>query len=168
MPKKILVALSANSSGFVLTAAIEFAQKFEADLLALHIVDPRPCYMGQGDYSYGPILEAMEAYGQEKIAQVRDALGDSTCGAEARMVTLPVTGLTIGGAIASVAETSEADLIVLGERRSTWWRFLSENVFDDVRRHTDKPIHVVSGNVSRHAAHHPNPRWTDAHAAGTR
>jgi nucleotide-binding universal stress UspA family protein len=168
MSKKILVAVSANSSDFVLTTAIEFAQKCEAGLLALHIVYPRSCYLGPGDYSYGPIVEAMEAYGQRKMAQIKDALGDSTCGTEARMVTLPVTGLTIGEAIASLAETSEADLIVLGERRPTWWRCLSENVFDEVRRHTDQPIHVVSSNISRHSARRPNPRWTDAPAAGTR
>jgi nucleotide-binding universal stress UspA family protein len=141
---KILVAVSASSVDTVLGSAIEIAKKYDARIFALHVVDTKPCLVGSIDYNYGLIVEAMEAHGREIVTRMTDVLDDHSRPAETRMVTLPLSGPSVGKAIASVADTSGADLILLGERKSSWWRWLSEDVASEVRCHTNTPIQTVS------------------------
>lgn len=162
---KILVAVNARSSDTVLASAIELARKYDARLVALHIVDPTPCLIGPVDYDLGLIVEAMEAHGRELVARVATVLDDPACPADTRMVTLPMSGSTIGRVIADVASESGADLILLGERKPAWWRWLNEDVAAEVRRHSTTPIRTVSGKVTGAPAHRARTRWTDAAAA---
>jgi nucleotide-binding universal stress UspA family protein len=149
MSRTILVAVGPKSPESVLTSAIDLAKQYEAVILALHIVDTRPVYLGPYDHSCGSVIEAMQDYGRKALTQIEDVLRNNAASAEARMVTLPMAGSSIGNEIATLAEASGADLIVLGERQSTWWNWLSENVAREVQRHTSTPIHVVSGEASK-------------------
>ncbi len=155
---KILVAVSASSVDTVLGSAIKIAQKYDARIFALHVVDPTPCLMGPIDYDFGLVFEAMEAHGREIVTRMTDVLDDHSRLAETRTVTLPISGLSVGRAIASAADTSGADLILLGERKSGWWRWLSEDVASEVRRYTNTPIQIVSGKVSAGSTRRPAPR----------
>ena len=165
---KILVAVSASSPDSVLASAIEVARKYDARIFALHVVDPTPCFAGLADYDFGLMVEAMETHGREIVTRVTNVLDEHARPAETRMVTLPISGLTIGCAIASFAEESGADLILLGERKSGWWCWLSEDVAADVRRRTGTPIQIVSGNIAGGSSRRADALWTDAPAAGTR
>jgi nucleotide-binding universal stress UspA family protein len=165
---KILVAVDAGSTDTVLASAIEAARKYDARILVLHVVDPTPCLVGPVDYDLGLIVEAMEAHGRELVTHVTNVLDEHACAAETRMVTLPMSGSTIGRVIATIASESDADLILLGERKSAWWRWLNEDVASEVRRHTGTPIQIVSGQVTGGPAHRARTRWTDAPAAGAR
>jgi nucleotide-binding universal stress UspA family protein len=78
------------------------------------------------DYDFGSVVEAMEAHGREVVSRMTDVLDNHSHPAETRMVTLPISGLSVSRAIASVADTTGANLILLGERKSGWWRWLSE------------------------------------------
>ncbi|MFL9991254.1 universal stress protein [Paraburkholderia sediminicola] len=168
MFKRILVAVSASSVDAVLGSAIEIAQKHDARIFALHVVDPTPCLMGPIDYDFGLVVEAMEAHGRELVTQVTGVLDDHARPAEIRTVTLPISGLSVGRAIASAADTSGADLILLGERKSGWWRWLSVDVASEVRRYTNTPIQIVPGEVSAGSTRRPATRWTKAPAPDAR
>jgi nucleotide-binding universal stress UspA family protein len=165
---RILVAVSASSVDAVLGSAIEISKKHDAGIFALHVVDATPCLMGPIDYDFGIVVEAMEAHGRELVARVTGVLDDHAGLAEIRTVTLPISGLSVGRAIASAADTSGADLILLGERKSGWWRWLSVDVASEVRRCTNTPIQIVPGEVSAGSTRRPAKRWTKAPAANAR
>jgi nucleotide-binding universal stress UspA family protein len=165
---RILVAVSASSADAVLESAIEVAKKYDARIFALHVVDPTPCWMGPLDYDFGIIVQALEAHGREIVTRMADMLDDHACPAETRMVTLPISGQSVGQAIAAAADTSGADLILLGERKSGWWRWLSEDVASEVRRHTNTPIQTVSGRVIGSPMRRGATPWTAASAADAR
>jgi nucleotide-binding universal stress UspA family protein len=168
MITKILVAVNANSTDPLLASAIEVARKHDARILALHVVDPMPCYIGPADHSVGLVVEALEAHGRELVTHVTTVLDEHACAADTRMVTLPLSGSTIGRMIATLASESDVDLILLGEKKSSWWRWLNEDVAAEVRRHTGTPIQIISGKVTGGPAHRAHTRWAGAPAAGAR
>jgi nucleotide-binding universal stress UspA family protein len=165
---KILVAVSANSLDTVLNSAIESARKYDARVLALHAVDPTPFLMGPIDYDFALMVDAMEVHGREIVARMAEVLDTHSCPAETRMVTLPFSGRSVGRAIASAADSSGADLIILGDRNSSWLNWLSEDVAAEVRRHTNTPIQLVSLKTNSAAARRPASRWSKAPAADAR
>ena len=165
---RILVAVSASSVDTVLESAIDIAKKYDAHISVLHVVDPAPCWMGPMDYDFGLAVQLLEAHGREIVTQAANALDDHSRPAETRMVTLPIAGQTVGQAIASAADTSGADLILLGERNSGWWRWLNEDVASEIRRHSSTPIQTVSGRVNVGSTRGAATRWTRAPAADAR
>ena len=165
---RILVAVSASSVDAALKSAIEISQKHDARIFALHVVDPTPSWMGPLDYDFGLIVQALEAHGREIVTRMADVLDGHCRPAEIRMVTLPISGSSVGRAIASAANTSGVDLILLGERKPGWWRWLSEDVASEVRRHTNTPIQIVSGTVIGSWTRRAATRWTEAPAADAR
>jgi nucleotide-binding universal stress UspA family protein len=164
---RILVAVSASSVDTVLESAIEISKKYDARIFALHVVDPMPCLIGPIDYDFGLVAQALEAHGREILTRMKDVLDDHSRPAETHMVTLPMSGLSVGRAIVSFVDTSGADLILLGERRAGWWRCLSKDVASEVRRHTNTPIQTVSGKVIGGSTR-PATRWTEAPATDAR
>lgn len=165
---KILVAVSASSADSVLASAIEVARKYDARIFALHVVDPTPCLVGPDDGNFGLVMDAMEEHGRNIVARVTSVLDDHACHAEIRMVTLPMSGWKIGSAVASFAEASGADLIILGERKSGWSHWLSEDVAADVRRRTGTPIQIAARRRADSLPRRASTLRTDAPAAGVR
>jgi nucleotide-binding universal stress UspA family protein len=159
---KILVAVSASSADTVLTSAIEAARKYDAQIVALHVVDPTPCYLAAADCNFGLIVEAMMAHGRTVATHVRNVLGNQARTVEVRMVMLPASGMTIGRAISIVADETGADLILLGERSSSPWRWLSEDVASEVVRCSGTPIQVAADRINPRSAHRAGSRWADA------
>jgi nucleotide-binding universal stress UspA family protein len=167
MFKKILVAVSTSSADSVLAPAIEAARKYDAQVVALHVVDPSPSYIGGADCNFGLIVEAMEAHGHRVVTHVRSVLDTHALPAEVRMVTLPFSGMTVGSAIAAVAEETGADLILLGRRSASRWHWLSEDVAAEVMRHSSQPTQIVSDKPMANPARRGGRRWIDVTAAGT-
>jgi nucleotide-binding universal stress UspA family protein len=165
---KILVAVSASSIDTVLASAIETARKYDAQILALHAVDPTPYLTGPIDYDFGLIFDAMEAHGREIVTRMAEMLDNHSSAAETRMVTLPMSGVSVGRAIASVADTSAADLIILGERNSSWLNWRNEDVAAEIRRYTNVPIQTVSSKVIANTTRRDVTRWTRAPATDAR
>lgn len=164
---KILVAVSASPADTVLASAIETARKYDAQLVALHVVDPTPSYLGAADDNFALIVEAMSAHGRKVVAHVRSVLVDQTPEAEIRMVTLPMSGMTVGRAIAAVADEMGADLIVLGERSSSRWRWFSEDVASEVVRRSGKPVQIASDALRSSSTRRAGSRWAGLSTAGT-
>jgi len=165
---RILVAVSASSVDTVLEPAIEVAQKHDARIFALHVVDPTPYLMGQIDYDFGLVIQALEAHGREIVTRVTEVVDQHAHPAETSMVTLPLSSVSVGKAIASAAQASGADLILLGERKSGWLRWLSNDVASEVRRHTNTPVQTVSGKVIGSWTRRAATRWTGVPAADAR
>ncbi|MFB9127915.1 universal stress protein [Paraburkholderia dipogonis] len=141
---KILVAVSARPADTILASAIETARKYDAQIVALHVVDPTPCFIGAADCYVDLIVESMEQHGRQVVAHIMDVLDEQARSAEVRMVTLPISGMTIGRAIASVADETGADLILLGERNSSWWNWLNEDVAAEVARCSGRPVQIAA------------------------
>lgn len=93
---KILVAVNANSIDTVLASAIDTARKHDACILALHAVNPAPYLMSPIDYDFALMIEAMEAHGREIVARMAQVLDNHSGPAETRMITLPLSGLSVG------------------------------------------------------------------------
>jgi nucleotide-binding universal stress UspA family protein len=165
---KILVAVNASSIDTMFGSAIETARQYDARILALHAVDPAPCLMSPIDYDFGLATEAMEAHGCEIVARMAQVLDNHSGPAETRMVTLPMSGLSVGGAIASVANTWAADLVILGERNSSWLDWLSEDVALEARRQANAPIQTLSSKVINVATRRDVTRWIKAPAVDAR
>ena len=161
---KILVAVSANSADTVLASAIEAARKHDAQIVALHVIDPRHCYLRGVDCNYGLIVDEMKAHGRKVITHVRNVLAHQTHPAEVRMLTLPTSGMTMGAAIASVADETGADLILLGQRSAFRWRWLSEDVALDLVRCSSKPIQIATDRTETRSARRAGSRCVDASA----
>jgi nucleotide-binding universal stress UspA family protein len=168
MITRILVAVSANSADTVLASAVEIARKNDARIVALHVVDPTPCFLGPYDSDFGLIVEAMEEHGRKRVMRMTSVLDEHAHPAETRMVTLPMSGLTIGCAIADVAKESDADLIILGDRQSGFWRCVREDVAAAVRVHSGTPIQIIRGKNAGSVARNASARWTDATVTWTR
>ncbi|REE22142.1 MULTISPECIES: universal stress protein [unclassified Paraburkholderia] len=141
---KILVAISASPADTILASAIEAARKYDAQIVALHVVDLTPCLIGAADCYVDLIVESMEEHGRQVITRARDVLDGQARSAEVRMMTLPLTRMTIGRAIASVAEETAADLILLGERNTSWWNWLNEDVAAEVARCSGRPVQIAA------------------------
>jgi len=112
-------------------------------VIALHVVDPTPCFTAAADFDCALILDILEANGRDTVRRIADVLDAAACPAETRMLTLPVASMNVGRAIASLADEAGADLIVVGARKPRWPWWLAEDVAADVRRGTDTPIQVV-------------------------
>jgi nucleotide-binding universal stress UspA family protein len=157
---KILVAVNAGCADIVLASAIETAQKYDAQIVALHVVDLTPCYIGPADCNFGLIVEAMDAHGREVVTHVRNVLDVHARASEVRMVT--IARMTVGRAIAAAADETGADLILLGERSSAWWQWMSEDVASEVMRHSSRPTQIISDRRAMSSARRGGTPWTDA------
>lgn len=159
---KILVAVGTAQDDALLASAVETARKYDARLYALHVVDPTPCFLGTADCNYGLILEAMEAHGREVVARVSRTFDEQSVAAETHMLTLPLSGSMIGREIAAFAEAQGIDLILLGKRKPGFWRWLGEDVASSLRRHTETPVQIVSGQRALAPARGAGSRWNTA------
>jgi nucleotide-binding universal stress UspA family protein len=148
---KILVAVSARSADTVLASAIEAARKYDTQIVALHVIDPRPCYLRGVDCNYGLIVDAMKAHGRKVITHIRNVLANQVRPADVRMLTLPTSGMTMGRAIAGMADETGADLILLGQRGTFRWRWLDEDVAMEVMRCSSKPVQIAAASPASKA-----------------
>ncbi|QGZ65126.1 universal stress protein [Paraburkholderia acidisoli] len=156
MISKILVALSDHSAPILLPAAIDLARQHQARVIALHVVDPSPCFGAAEHYDGGVVFEALEAQGRRTARHIADVLAAAACEAHTHMILLPLSGLTTGGAIGALAEEHGADLILLGARKTRWPWWLREDVAKDVRRATRTPLRFVPDAGAEGGARRPS------------
>jgi nucleotide-binding universal stress UspA family protein len=144
MYKHILVAVGTRPDSITLEAALRLAQETGARVTALHVVDPVPAYAGPEACDFGATFEAMEEYGHAVEARCLEAIRQSGCEGDARSMVLPMCGSTIGRAIAGHGREIGADLLVVGQRRSSLFSFFRENLYKELLRHTDTPVLVAT------------------------
>ncbi|QGZ59686.1 universal stress protein [Paraburkholderia acidiphila] len=144
MSRTIVVAISQNSTDAFLASALDTARRCDAHILAVHIVDLTPCLTGMGEHlDYGMIAGAMEESGRETLARAMRILEGNQRGAQARMLTSPLSGSTIGRQIAAVCDAAGAERVLLGVRKPGWWRFMNEDVAATVQRQTSTSVQIV-------------------------
>jgi nucleotide-binding universal stress UspA family protein len=166
MFKHVLVAVNAISGCSPLASAIDVVLEYNARISALHVVDPTPCFVSASEYDISMIVETLQAQGRDIVAQCARLLGEAGCCGDARMITLPMAGFTVGRTIAAVADDASADLIVLGQGESAWSRCLRENVTSEVRRHTSAPLQIASAALTVRPTRRADARWIRTAAAG--
>ncbi|CAB3762524.1 universal stress protein [Paraburkholderia humisilvae] len=144
MYEHILVAVGTRSDSITLEAAIRLARETGARLTALHVVDPVPPYAGVATYDFSVTLDAFEAYGHAVAERCVAAIHQAGCEGDARTIVLPMCGSTMGRAIARHAREIGADLLVIGNRKRSFWSLFRENLYKELLRHTDTPVLVAT------------------------
>jgi nucleotide-binding universal stress UspA family protein len=155
MLKHILVAVSNDANCAALRSAIKLARENDARISVLHVVDWMPQFIVAESQDVGAILTCLEAQGREIVAEVTNKLEESGCRGDVHMVKLSTQDFTVGKTIASFARKIDADLIVVGKAKSSWWRWFSEDVSTEVRLHATAVLHVASNTrrIARSIAH---------------
>jgi nucleotide-binding universal stress UspA family protein len=166
MKKRILVAVSNREAHNVLACAVEASRELEADIVLVHVVDPLNCFIGADDFHCAPIVEAMFAHGGEVVACAARWLNMQGCDVETRLLQLPEHGVTVGRAIAAVANETHADLVILGDRKNNWWRWLSDSIALDVLDNTRALVRCASDPIVV-ASPTPPPKAHQAPASPT-
>ena len=151
MIKHILVAVGHDANCAELQSAIKLARENDAHISVVHVVDWMPRFILAETQDFGALINCLEAQGREVVAEVTQKLNESGCRGEAHMITLSVQEFTVGKAIASYARKVNADLIVLGQAKSGWWRWFQEDISSEVRQHAVTPLHLIASNTKRAA-----------------
>ncbi|WP_175920789.1 universal stress protein [Burkholderia latens] len=163
MSKTIVVAINHTFTDAFLAAALATARERDARIDVVHVVDLTHCYAGVGDCNYGLVVGAMLAYGRAALDRAMTTLNLNARGADAHLLTLPVSGSRIGRQIAAVCDATNAERVLLGARKHAWWRVVSEDVATTLRKATRTPIQIVderpaSQNTGHRADAHPGVR----------
>ncbi|WP_028217272.1 universal stress protein [Paraburkholderia oxyphila] len=157
MSNIIVVAISPNPTDAFLASALDVARHCDARIVAVHIVDLMPCFLG-ADFDYGLIVGAMEEGGQTTLADAMRILESNGRGVEAQLLTSSLSGSTLGRQIAEVCEARGAARVLLGKRKASWWRFMNEDVAASVRQHTSTPVHIIGKARSAPTSQRPLPQ----------
>jgi nucleotide-binding universal stress UspA family protein len=136
MMKKILVPVDGSKySNEAVQYACSIAQKFNSELILLHVI---PDILSDGDagfIDYKPLEEAA----RKKIDAAKEILASNGLRASTRMESGPTADTII-----NIAEEEAADLIVIGSRGlSTAKRFLLGSVSNSVSHHAPCPVLIV-------------------------
>ena len=144
MVKHILVAVSNDANCAALRSAIKLARENDARISVIHVVDWMPRCLVAESQDIGAILNCVEAQGREIVAEVQQKLDECGCRGDVHMVTLASQDFTVGKAIANFARKIDADMIVVGKGKSAWWRWFSEDVSLEVRKHIATALFIAS------------------------
>jgi nucleotide-binding universal stress UspA family protein len=148
MVKHILVAVSNDANCAALRSAIKLARENDARISVIHVVDWMPRFVVAESQDIGAILNCLEAQGREIVAEVEQKLDESGCRGDVHMVTLSTQDFTVGKAIANFARKVDADMIVIGKAKSSWWRWFNEDISVEVRKPIATALYIAS-NVKR-------------------
>ena len=153
MFSKILVPVSARSIETLLPLAIETARKHNAGIIALHVMDNAVRYLATPiDCDLGLVFAALEEHAQAIAARAQTILNAYAGDGEARIVRVPAAGVTVGEAIVAYVAQSEADLVLLGRRKTAWWKVFDEDIAAVILRQCDVAVQIVPAvtcNTSR-------------------
>lgn len=144
MYKHILVAVGGDADFNTLKSAIDMARDCGARVTALHVVDAVPHLTLMADLDISAAISAFETHGRSIIEQCNRILEEAASDGEAHMWTAPLCSATIGRVIANAASELGADLIMLGNRDTSWLRFYAPNVQKDVTRYSKVPVLVMT------------------------
>ncbi len=151
MFSKIVIGVDGSTgSHHAAVAAIEFAQKFDAELLVVSVLPPVNASVASAPtmpYAMGmemmanmePVLEAAEHERSEAISEA-DNVFDK---AGVRYRNFSESG-NVAEAIVRVADEQKADLIVVGSRGLTGFeRFLFGSTSDSVTHNSHCPVLII-------------------------
>jgi nucleotide-binding universal stress UspA family protein len=151
MTRKILVTVSTRTAHNLLACAVDASRELDAEIIVVHVVDPLNCFLGATGFDCAPVVEAMLEHGREVIAHAAGSLEAQGCTARTRMLTLPGDGVTVGRAIAALANEAHADLVIIGGKKANWWRWLRDDIAVDILNHTRASIRCVANMVTADA-----------------
>lgn len=119
--------------------ALRFARAFDADVLALYVVDSASFTTLPGEFEWETLRESLEEQGRTALASVSEAAAAAGVRAEVRVAE----GHPSEEILRAAAEWS-ADLVVMGTHgRSGLAHLLLGSVAERVIRHASCPVLVV-------------------------
>jgi nucleotide-binding universal stress UspA family protein len=135
MFKRIITAIDGSEHSYhALQYAKELAECFGADLYLVHIFPHTSDLLGYDEYEN--LVARREKAGQEVLQDARQKLGETSVTVHEELLEGPEAE-----AILAVAETRQADLIVMGTRGlSTLQGLLLGSVSHKVMRHATCPV----------------------------
>jgi nucleotide-binding universal stress UspA family protein len=147
MYNRILVAVDgSDTSKLALKEAIKLAKDQHSVLRLVHVVDPTEIYfVVEGSYAID-YQKALEAAGQEVIAQCSVIAAQAGMAIEAASIGIEKRGQHIYDVIEDEAERWRADLIIIGThgRRGIRRLFLG-SVAEGLTRIASKPVLLIRG-----------------------
>ena len=153
MCKHILVAVGPSCSDTALATGIARARECNARLTAIHVIDSAPWWAGGNVDCYGgdalPLAEQLARVIQRRSETL---IEDSGIEGAWQTVTLRRDGMSIGRVIAQAANRFDADLIVLGPRKHTFFGLGANHVRNAVSRHTACEVLIASQGPTGEAA----------------
>lgn len=138
MFKRIIVALDGSEHGYrALDCARNLVECFGATLWLVHVFPHTSDLLGYDDYE--KLVARREGAGQLILNEARQRLGETNLAVQEELMEGPAAE-----AILSVAETRQADLIVMGTRGlSSLQGLLVGSVSNKVTYHASCPIMLV-------------------------
>lgn len=135
MFKRIIAAVDGSEHSYhALYYAKGLAECFGADLYLVHVFPHTSDLLGYDEYAH--LVARRETSGQEILQEARQKLGETTVTVHDELLEGPEAE-----AILAVAETRQADLIVMGTRGlSTLQGLLLGSVSHKVIRHAKCPV----------------------------
>ncbi|MEX3931814.1 universal stress protein [Paraburkholderia phymatum] len=166
MIRHILVAVSASTNDAVLKTAIDKARDTGARLTAVYVVDTMPWWAMMG-VEHGCIDKPQTVRELESVVERRcnDTFECEAWDIQARAITVPLQGRSVGREIANLAVQLDADLIVVGAGRGSKW-FWEERMSDVIGRCTRRTVLIATGAQPSGRAHDCATARADARRAG--
>lgn len=150
MIKHVLVAVGADLSEGALSAGITRARDNGARLTLLHVVDSSPWWaLTAGEHACGDLLVAVEQHARAVEQHCKDAIERAALDTPAQTLALPLRDMSIGRAIANVANEIDADLIVIGAGEESNWCFWKQRTSDVVARCTGRAVLIATVSFSQ-------------------
>lgn len=145
MFKKLLVPADGSPTAHgALLSAIELAQLCGASMVVISVYDSFPFIVAGPDYGYAQVqyLDAVRNEAKATVEAARKLATDAGLLAEGQVLESPKTWR----AIVDAAESSQADLIVMGSHgRSGLDKLVMGSVAQSVLQRTALPVLVVRG-----------------------
>ncbi|NYT64221.1 universal stress protein [Alcaligenaceae bacterium] len=145
MYKNILVAIDGSEVGnLAFTSALHLAKAHSAQVCALYVVEYPRFYMPEVGYDPTPIYEALVAEGDLIVKQATERLKQEGVNGNAQIADNFYTGHTTAEQIQHIADTCQADLVVLGTHgRSGFKRLMLGSVAEAFVRLSTRPVLLV-------------------------
>ena len=147
MFKKVLVPVDGSPTAkAALRTAIDLAKLCGVSLVVLSVYDPFPFIVAGPDYGYAQVqyVDAVRAEAKATIDEARTLVQAAGLAMEGLVVDAPKTWR----AIIDTAESSRADLIVMGSHgRSGLDKLVMGSVAHSVLQHAALPVLVVRGGA---------------------
>ncbi|WP_243048216.1 universal stress protein [Dyella sp. RRB7] len=149
MYNHILVAIGAYPNLHAVALAVGMAIKHGARMSVLHVADSVPYAIASAGNKPRVVIDVLQPGGYAVIDEVADVLDTAIPHMDVEFIALPSSGRPIGQTIATYASSIRADLIVLGRRKSGWWRCFEEDVCSRVQQHADAQQILIAAELPK-------------------
>lgn len=144
--RRILVAVDgSNPSINASTIAIDLAKRFDAELIVLHVIDPRYRELEMAISPRPGRFKEIEKKVMEDAQKILDTVKVNATEKNVNVTMVAISGFTsVVKDIVDYAKVNNADMIVIGNRGMTGFKkLLVGSIASGVVTYSDRPVLVV-------------------------